>query len=95
MSASSPWRDDHTPKATKIVGNVGPWGNVRKTFVVTTQGTSNMSNPCPTLVLQVTKAISRPDLPTRKGLSKSGEEHVNEVTSSKPGVVGMMQAVAR
>ena len=76
MSASSPWTDDHTPKPTEIVGNVGAWGNVRKTFVATTQGTSNTLNPCPTLVLQVTKANARPDFPKTKCLFKSGQENV-------------------
>ena len=72
MSPSSPSIVHHTPKPTKIVGNVGAKGNVNNTFVITTHETSNASNPSPFLVSQVAKANARPDLPTTKGLSKSG-----------------------
>ena len=72
MLTLSPSIFDHTSKPTEIVGNVGGKGNAKTTRVVTSHGTSNMTDPPPVLVSQVTKANARPDLPTTKGLSKSG-----------------------
>ena len=68
MSTSSPSIIDRTSKPTEIVGNVEAKGNVNKTFVVTTHGTSNTSDPSPTIVSQVSMSNARPDFPTTKAV---------------------------
>ena len=72
ISISNASTVDHTSKPTEIVDSVGAKGNVKKTFVANMHGTSNTSDPSPTLVSQVTKANARPDLPTTTGSSESG-----------------------
>ena len=96
MSTSSPSVVDHTSKPTAIVGSAEARANVKKTFVVATYGRSNTSDPCPTLVSQAMKANARPDSPTTKGYLNRDRtmSPVKEVTSSRPGAVGKIQAVA-